>query len=325
MLLEVRGPEPPFLCEVRADWTVEAAHAHVAALHALRRRLAAAAGTTTAEPPPAKRPRPPEADSAAALLAPDGVRRKVVLTRAALEAALEAAGAPSWREAPLPTAPTAADALDSLFFGGRLLDFDRKLSEYVGANEKSKVTVHLRAADGGAGGAENGAASASADGASASASGAPSAADAAISLSAYFRRTAGGAAPAPAAAADEAGADDGEEDEEALLRPEQLERLSANDDVRRALCDARLEALLREIDSCPSRERALRRLEEALADPDFEAFTELVLRAVGYERDGGGEAPARRRARLAAEAAALAAAEEDQLEGDESGEDDGGG
>ena len=96
-----------------------------------------------------------------------------------------------------------------------------------------------------------------------------------------------------------------------------------SDDVRRALCDARLEALLREIDSCPSRERALRRLEEALADPDFEAFTELVLKAVGYERDGGGEAPARRRARLAAEAAALAAAEEDQLEGDESGEDDG--
>ena len=69
--------------------------------------------------------------------------------------------------------------------------------------------------------------------------------------------------------------------------------------------------------------RALRRLEEALADPDFEAFTELVLKAVGYERDGGGEAPARRRARLAAEAA-LAAAEE-ELEGDESGEDDGGG
>ena len=93
--------------------------------------------------------------------------------------------------------------------------------------------------------------------------------------------------------------------------------------MRRALCDARLEALLREIDSCPSRERALRRLEEALADPDFEAFTELVLKAVGYERDGGGEAPARRRARLAAEAAALAAAEE-ELEGDESGEDDGG-
>ena len=319
MLLEVRGPEPPFLCEVRADWTVEAAHAHVAALHALRRRLAAAAGTTTAEPPPAKRPRPPEADSAAALLAPDGVRRKVVLTRAALEAALVSAteaGAP-------PPAAAAAESLDSLFFGGRLLDFERKLSEYVGANEKSKVTVHLRAADGGAGGAEGGAASASADGASASAGGAPSAADAAISLSAYFRRTAGGAAAAPAAAADEAGADDGEEDEEALLRPDQLERLSANDEVRRALCDARLEALLREIDSCPSRERALRRLEEALADPDFEAFTELVLRAVGYERDGGGEAPARRRARLAAEAAALAAAEEDQLEGDESGEDDG--
>ena len=319
MLLEVRGPEPPFLCEVRADWTVEAAHAHVAALHALRRRLAAAAGTTTAEPPPAKRPRPPEADSAAALLAPDGVRRKVVLTRAALEAALASAS-----EAGAPPA-SAENSLDSLFFGGRLLDFERKLSEYVGANEKSKVTVHLRAADGGAGGAENGAASASADGASASAGGAPSAADAAISLSAYFRRTAGGAAPAPAATADEAGAEDGEEDEEALLRPDQLERLSANDEVRRALCDARLEALLREIDSCPSRERALRRLEEALADPDFEAFTELVLKAVGYERDGGGEAPARRRARLAAEAAALAAAEEDQLEGDESGEDDGGG
>ena len=55
-----------------------------------------------------------------------------------------------------------------------------------------------------------------------------------------------------------------------------------------------------------------------------------MLKAVGYERDGGGEAPARRRARLAAEAAALAAeaaalaAAEEELEGDESGEDEGG-
>ena len=51
--------------------------------------------------------------------------------------------------------------------------------------------------------------------------------------------------------------------------------------------DPRLEEILRHIDSAPTREGALRRLEGALkADPDFEAFALQALRVIGHEPSG---------------------------------------
>ena len=64
--------------------------------------------------------------------------------------------------------------------------------------------------------------------------------------------------------------------------PPFLARTSARVDV---LKDGRLQETLRHIDSAPTREAALRRLEKALAHEDFDGFTRTALREIGYVRD----------------------------------------
>ena len=54
------------------------------------------------------------------------------------------------------------------------------------------------------------------------------------------------------------------------LSNRQAQMLVESREVRAAIKDARLQELLRHIDSAPTREGALRRLERALADEEFE-------------------------------------------------------
>ena len=107
-----------------------------------------------------------------------------------------------------------------------------------------------------------------------------------MSLSAFFKEQDG---DAPSGGGDETGgADDTEEvDEELpLLTTRQSELLLLSRDVRVALRDPRLEEQLRHIDSAPTREGALRRLEQALNDPDFDQFSQTVLREIGLHGEG---------------------------------------
>jgi hypothetical protein len=56
--------------------------------------------------------------------------------------------------------------------------------------------------------------------------------------------------------------------------------------VRQALREPRLQELLRHIDSAGTREAALQRLELALEDPEFEAFSLQALQTIGWTSSG---------------------------------------
>ena len=335
MLLEVSAstsPEASFLCEASTKASVQKATEHVALLWDLRARLAAAVSSADPESRDAvgaKRQRAPEAVAAAsALIAPNAVSRKVVLTRENLEQALQTICGAEVAGAPAADGSTPGVPMDAgLFFAGRWLESERLLSDYVGSNEKSKVKVSFRSASGGApmpqpcpsGASDVGPTSVassqpacdvplpataevgttppqSADATSAATGLAPptSAAeaqkhptsDATLSLSAFFSQQGsghGGHVAGRAAAEEEDEVAQGDEDEDLpQLSSRQATTLVASRDVRAALQDARTAELLRHIDSAPTREGALRRLEKALNDGPFEQLTRTVLREIGY-------------------------------------------
>ena len=61
-------------------------------------------------------------------------------------------------------------------------------------------------------------------------------------------------------------------------------QLGTSSELLAAVRDPRLQQLLRHVDSAPTREGALRRLESALKqDPDFEQFALAALRVIGVE------------------------------------------
>ena len=67
-----------------------------------------------------------------------------------------------------------------------------------------------------------------------------------------------------------------------LLSAGQAASLTNSGEVRRALRDPRLQSTLRHIDGAGTREAALKRLETALEDPQFESFSLTALREIGW-------------------------------------------
>ena len=233
---------------------------------------------------------------AAALLAPVGHGPKTVLTCESLEQALMALGGSNADSSPASASQETSDA--GLYFAGKWLDADRPLSDYVGRNEKSKVKVTYGAMqlDGSAGGpamkaADESAGSTPAPPGGAALSAATGTALAAssstplLSLSAFFRDRVNGEARAGRAhVPDDDAAGEATGDDFSVLSARQLDALGASSELQAAIRDPRLEEVLRHVDSAPTREGALRRLEIALkADPAFEAFALQALRVIGRD------------------------------------------
>ena len=318
MLLEVRSEDgsgstdgsdenSSFICSVSVHLSVQIAVEHVARVHSLRTQLAAAVALARAEPGPSGEKRAHDAEAiaeATALLSPLAVSRKNVLTVERLEAALAALS--SGVQTQPPPRPGGR-----LFFAGKWLEAEKPMSEYVGSNDKSKVKVvfgghadghsaaqqpapvaSIPAAPPPASMVEQPAASSlEAPAAEAERQEAPAAEperkkvrlaeveDRGVSLSAFYKQQGGGA---PSGGDEPGGADGTEDDEEMpVLTERQAELLVLSRDVRVQLRDPRLQELLRHIDSASTREGALRRLEQALDDPDFEEFSRTTLREIG--------------------------------------------
>ena len=104
-----------------------------------------------------------------------------------------------------------------------------------------------------------------------------------VSLLAFWKaREPGGRPPksdenAPAAGTDE---------NAPILSTSQAAALTSDNAVRQALREPRLQELLRHIDSAGTREAALQRLELALEDPEFEAFSLQALQTIGWTPSG---------------------------------------
>lgn len=106
-----------------------------------------------------------------------------------------------------------------------------------------------------------------------------------VSLLSFFQRTRGDGESAELRL--EAGvlavADPGNPDEdESVLTDSQVTAVCASAAVKSALHSGELRRILRRIDGAESRELALLRLEGALLNPDFNAFTRNVLRDIGH-------------------------------------------
>ena len=298
VLLEISPPAPPpFLCSLSVKLTVRAAVEHVAKLHRLRSRLSEAVAETSGSRGAAvgsKRARDAAAlADAEALLSPQGVSRKTVLTSEALEAAL----APLLGTESVDDAAVAMESNGGLFFAGKWLDGDKLLSEYVGTNEKSKVKVVFGNPAADEDGVEAAAAApSSAPSAAAEAPAATTTADkkpvdgtaaAGVSLSAFFKQQGGSGGGGSSngwheADGNGAAAEEPEDEDLPQLSARQAQMLVESSEIRSALKDPRLQEHLRFIDSAPTREGALKRLERALgADADFDAFTRTALKEIG--------------------------------------------
>eukprot|EP00967_Tisochrysis_lutea_P063161 scaffold81389_cov30-Tisochrysis_lutea.AAC.8 len=73
------------------------------------------------------------------------------------------------------------------------------------------------------------------------------------------------------------------EEDESLLTEAQVAAVHSSEAVKSALHSHQLRRILRQIDGADTRESALRRLEAALEEPDFNAFTRTVLREIGHD------------------------------------------
>lgn len=307
-----------FLCEMTVSLKVSSAIEQIAQICRLRSQLSklvtpldTAGGDTDGTVVGTKRTRDEAAFAdAAALLSPAGVGRKTILTCEKLEQTLanlssSASSHSNSNENLLPSASSASEGKLGIFFAGKWLNADRQLSEYVGRNEKSKVKITLGTVGAESGGDDT---ASQAEGTTASATGSSRMAEtalakqpkeaahideaqddaaASLSLSAFFSARVGGRKSHPVGQHD--AADDGPAlvDDFPVLSSRQLDALSASGELRAAVRDPRLEEILRHIDSAPTREGALRRLEGALkADPDFEAFALQALRVIGHEPSG---------------------------------------
>ena len=254
-----------FLCNALTSHHVQEVVEAVVAVHNMRLRLQASVAACTVG---AKRPRSEDEaalTAASELLSAQSVRRKVVLTPQQLLDALTAlqAGAAD-RVVPEELSVEGAE----LFFAGRTLKRDARLSEYVGKNDKSQVQIQLLRSDSGNGGtapllppapapamppSEPAAAGEAAAGSSSvsevavaavvAAAPARDAAAGGVSLNSYFKAMRGGE-PTPEAAVAVAGGKEEEEDP-AVLGEEQVARLLRSQPVQAAMRDPRLQELLR--------------------------------------------------------------------------------
>ena len=256
-----------FLCNALTSHHVQEVVESVVAVHNMRLRLQASVAACTVG---AKRPRSEDEaalTAASELLSAQNVRRKVVLTAQQLLDALTAlqAGAAD-RAVPEELSVEGAE----LFFAGRTLKRDARLSEYVGKNDKSQVQIQLlRSATNNGGTAplvppgtappmppsepaagEAAAGSSSASGAAAAAAAAEAAAPAhdvggGVSLNAYFKAMRGEPTPKAAAAAAAKEEEEEEEEDPAVLREDQAAQLLRSQPVQAAMRDPRLQELLR--------------------------------------------------------------------------------
>ena len=255
-----------FLCNALTSHHVQEVVESVVAVHNMRLRLQASVAACTVG---AKRPRSEDEaalTAASELLSAQNVRRKVVLTAQQLLDALTAlqAGAAD-RAVPEELSVEGAE----LFFAGRTLKRDARLSEYVGKNDKSQVQIQLlRSATNNGGTAplvppgtapamppsepaaagEAAAGSSSVSEAAAAAAAAEAAAPAhdvggGVSLNAYFKAMRGEPTPKAAAAAKEE--EEEEEEDPAVLREDQAAQLLRSQPVQAAMRDPRLQELLR--------------------------------------------------------------------------------
>lgn len=251
-----------FLCNALTSHHVQEVVESVVAVHNMRLRLQASVAACTVG---AKRPRSEDEaalTAASELLSAQNVRRKVVLTAQQLLDALTALQAGA-ADCAVPEELSVEGA--ELFFAGRTLKRDARLSEYVGKNDKSQVQIQLlRSATNNGGTAplvppgtapampprEPAAAGEAAAGSSSVVGAAAAAAEAAapahdvdggVSLNAYFKAMRG----EPKAAA-VAGAKEEEEEEEdpAVLREDQAAQLLRSQPVQAAMRDPRLQELL---------------------------------------------------------------------------------
>ena len=256
-----------FLCNALTSHHVQEVVESVVAVHNMRLRLQASVAACTVG---AKRPRSEDEaalTAASELLSAQNVRRKVVLTAQQLLDALTAlqAGAAD-RAVPEELSVEGAE----LFFAGRTLKRDARLSEYVGKNDKSQVQIQLlRSAtnNGGtaplvppgtapampprepaaAGEAAAGSSSVSEEAAAAAEAAAAEAAapahdvGAGVSLNAYFKAMRG----EPKAAAVAGAKEEEEEEDPAVLREDQAAQLLRSQPVQAAMRDPRLQELLR--------------------------------------------------------------------------------
>ena len=254
-----------FLCNALTSHHVQEVVEAVVAVHNMRLRLQASVAACTVG---AKRPRSEDEaalTAASELLSAQSVRRKVVLTPQQLLDALTAlqAGAAD-RAVPEELSVEGAE----LFFAGRTLKRDARLSEYVGKNDKSQVQIQLlRSASGNdgtaplvppapapamppsepaaAGEAAAGSSSApeAAVGAVVAVAPARDAAAGGVSLNSYFKAMRGEATPEGAVAV--AGGKEEEDEDPAVLSEEQAARLMRSQPVQAAMRDPRLQELLR--------------------------------------------------------------------------------
>jgi hypothetical protein len=251
-----------FLCNALTSHHVQEVVESVVAVHNMRLRLQASVAACTVG---AKRPRSEDEaalTAASELLSAQNVRRKVVLTAQQLLDALTAlqAGAAD-RAVPEELSVEGAE----LFFAGRTLKRDARLSEYVGKNDKSQVQIQLlRSATNNGGTAplvppgtapampprEPAAAGEAAAGSSSVSEEAAAAAEAAapahdvgagVSLNAYFKAMRG----EPKAAAVAGAKEEEEEEDPAVLREDQAAQLLRSQPVQAAMRDPRLQELLR--------------------------------------------------------------------------------
>ena len=251
-----------FLCNALTSHHVQEVVESVVAVHNMRLRLQASVAACTVG---AKRPRSEDEaalTAASELLSAQNVRRKVVLTAQQLLDALTAlqAGAAD-RAVPEELSVEGAE----LFFAGRTLKRDARLSEYVGKNDKSQVQIQLlRSAtnNGGtaplvppgtapampprepaaAGEAAAGSSSVSEETAAAAEAAAPAHdVGAGVSLNAYFKAMRG----EPKAAAVAGAKEEEEEEDLAVLREDQAAQLLRSQPVQAAMRDPRLQELLR--------------------------------------------------------------------------------
>jgi hypothetical protein len=104
-----------------------------------------------------------------------------------------------------------------------------------------------------------------------------------VSLLSFFQRTRGDAPELRLEAGALPVADPGNGDEdESVLTDSQVAAVRASAAVKSALHSRELRSILRRIDGADTRELALRRLEGALLNPDFNSFTRNVLRDLGH-------------------------------------------
>jgi hypothetical protein len=253
-----------FLCNALTSHHVQEVVEAVVTVHNMRLRLQASVAACTVG---AKRPRSEDEaalTAASELLSAQSVRRKVVLTPQQLLDALTSlqAGAAD-RAVPEELSVEGAE----LFFAGRTLKRDARLSEYVGKNDKSQVQIQLLRITSGNGGtaplvppapapamppSEPAAASEAATGSSSvpesavaavvPAAPAHDAAAGGVSLNSYFKAMRG--EPTPEAAVAVAGGKEEGEDP-AVLGEEQAARLLRSQPVQAAMRDPRLQELLR--------------------------------------------------------------------------------